>query len=162
LTDPLARGYVLRRATLLDIRAVHRLERAIFPRDAYPYFDLFLLFVLPGVLNLKVTAPDGSLAGIVSGTRAWAHRDRSWIITIGVDPAHQRRGIGRWLLVTAEQRLKRPCIRLTVREGNAPAITLYHQTGYSTVERKVGYYHDGETGLVMEKCRQFTTDQGIR
>jgi ribosomal protein S18 acetylase RimI-like enzyme len=151
VTDPFARGYALRRATLLDIRAVYKLERRIFPRDAYPYFDLFLLFIFPGILNLKIVAPDGSLAAFVSATPAWANRDRAWIITIGAAPVHQRQGLGTRLLAAAEQRLKRPCIRLTVREGNTPAITLYHKSGYTTIERKIGYYHDGETGLVMEK-----------
>ena len=57
---PLEAGYALRRATVFDLRAVYRLERLIFPRDAYPYADLFLLFVLPGMLNQKIVAPDGS------------------------------------------------------------------------------------------------------
>jgi ribosomal protein S18 acetylase RimI-like enzyme len=146
----LAQGYLLRRATLLDLRSLHRLEQVIFPRDAYPYFDLSLLFLWPGVINLKITAPDGSLAGLVSATRALAE-DRAWIITLGVDPAHQRRGLGAYLLAVAEQRLKRPYVRLTVRQGNQPAIRLYERTGYAVIERKLGYYRDGETGLVMEK-----------
>ena len=148
---PLADGYALRRATLLDLRALHRLERVIFPQDAYPYLDLALLFLWPSVLNLKVAAPDGSLAGFVSATRALAP-ERAWIITLGVDPIHQRQGLGAHLLAVAEQRLKRPCIRLTVRVGNLPAIRLYERTGYAVIERKAGYYRNGETGLVMEKC----------
>lgn len=150
--DPRAQGYTLRRATLRDIRAVYRLERVIFPRDAYPYLDLSALFLLPGIINLKAVTPDGALAGFVSGVRARVHRNRSWIITIGVSPAHQRRGLGALLLGTMEHRLKRPCTRLTVREGNFPAIHLYEKTGYVIVEHKYGYYHDGETGLIMEKC----------
>ncbi len=152
--DPPARGYTLRRATLLDLRAVHRLERVIFPRDAYPYLDLALMFLIPGIVNLKATAPDGTLAGIVCGVRARLHRDRAWIITVGVVPAHQRRGIGAWLLAAIEARLNRRYTRLTVREGNFPAIHLYQKTGYAVIERKVGYYHDGETGLIMEKRRE--------
>lgn len=143
-------GYTLRRMTVLDLRALHRLERAIFPLDAYAYVDLLILFLWPGIVNLKITAPDGSLAGVVSGIRA-LNRERAWIITIGTAPAHQRRGLARVMLHAMEQRLGRRYMRLTVREGNAPAIRLYTQTRYSTVERKYGYYHNGETGLVMEK-----------
>ena len=47
--------------------------------------------------------------------------------------------------------MKVPYVRLTVREGNVPAITLYRDAGYRVAERKLGYYRDGETGLVMEK-----------
>jgi ribosomal protein S18 acetylase RimI-like enzyme len=150
----LTQGYILHRATLLDLRALHRLERVIFPRDAYPYFDLALLFVWPGVLNLKIAAPDGSLAGFVSATRGLASR-RAWIITLGVDPAHQRHGLGAYLLATAEQRLKRPNMRLTVRESNLAAIRLYEHAGYVVIERKWSYYRNGETGLVMEKHVKF-------
>ncbi len=147
---PLAQGYRLRRATLLDLRALHRLETIIFPRDAYPYLDLGLLFLLPGLFNLKITAPDGSLAGFVSCSRGLS-RERGWIITLGVNPAHQRRGLGAYLLAICENRLKRPFMRLTVREGNLPAIRLYERTGYHVIEHRWGYYRDGETGLVMEK-----------
>lgn len=145
-----AQGYRLQRATLLDLRAVYRLERVIFPFDAYAYLDLAALFVFPGMRNLKVVAPDNSLAGFVSAGPA-RMRQRGWIITLGVAPAHQRRGIGRWLLEEAEQRMGRPEMRLTVRASNVPAITLYRRAGYAVVERKPGYYRNGETGLVMER-----------
>lgn len=154
MTDPqtslLSRGYRVGRATVLDIRAVHRLERVIFPRDAYPYPDLLLLFFGPMITNLKAVAPDGSLAGFVSVAQVWA-RQVAWIITLGVAPEHQRQGLGRCLMATAEVRLRVPTVRLTVRASNTPAITLYRHTGYTVIDHKVGYYHDGETGLVMEK-----------
>ena len=147
---PLAEGYHVQRSTLLDVRALRRLHRVIFPRDAYPYLDLVLLYLWPGIINLKITAPDGSLAGIVSTSRSWA-TDHGWIIMIGTAPAHQRRGLATTLLLTAEQRLNPPAMRLTVREGNHPAIKLYLREGYTVTQKKVGYYRDGETGLVMEK-----------
>ena len=146
----LAQGYTLRRATLLDMRALHRLEGVIFPLDAYPYFDLTLMFIWPGVINLKIAAPDGSMAGFASCTRGLS-RERGWIITLGIAPAHQQRGLGAYLLDVCEKRLKRPVVLLTVREGNTPAVRLYQRAGYQTIERKWGYYRDGETGLVMEK-----------
>ena len=42
-------------------------------------------------------------------------------------------------------------MRLTVRQGNFPAIRLYEREGYEIIEKKYGYYRDGETGLIMEK-----------
>lgn len=150
LHTALAAGYHLHRATLLDLRPVHTLEQVIFPRDAYPYMDLALLFVWPGIINLKIAAPDGSLAGFISATRGLSP-ERAWIITVGVAPKHQRRGLGAHLMIMAERRLRRPYVRLTVREGNFPAIRLYEQLGYHTIDRKPGYYRDGETGLIMQK-----------
>jgi ribosomal protein S18 acetylase RimI-like enzyme len=149
-TVSLAEGYVLRRATLLDVRALHRLEAVIFPRDAYPYFDLTLMFLWPGIINLKITTPDGAMAAFASCSRGLAP-ERGWIVTLGVAPAHQQRGLGGYLLDVCEKRLKRPVVLLTVREGNTPAVQLYQRAGYRTIERKWGYYRDGEMGLVMEK-----------
>jgi ribosomal protein S18 acetylase RimI-like enzyme len=154
---PLEPGYALRRATVFDLRAVYRLERLIFPRDAYPYADLFMLFMMPGVLNLKIVAPDGSLAAFVSAMRAIFNRERAWIVTIGVHPAHRRHGLAKYLMAVAERRMKVPDMRLTVREGNFPAITLYRSIGYRVVDRRPGYYRDGETGLVMEKNLSVTS-----
>jgi ribosomal protein S18 acetylase RimI-like enzyme len=149
-TASLAQGYALRRATLFDLRALHRLEAVIFPRDAYPYLDLALMFLWPGIINIKVVAPDGALAGFASCSRGLSP-ERGWIITLGVAPTHQRRGLGAYLLTVCEQRLKRPSMRLTVRQGNIPAIRLYERTGYQTIEQRWGYYRDGEAGLIMEK-----------
>ncbi|MCD4686342.1 MAG: GNAT family N-acetyltransferase [Anaerolineae bacterium] len=146
----LPQGYTLRRATVRDLRAVQRLEKVIFPRDVYPYLDLLILFLWPGIVNLKITAPDGALAGFVSGIRA-LRPEHAWIITIGTARAHQRRGLGTFMLHLIEQRMARPAMRLTVRESNHHAIRLYHHTGYTTVERKKGYYRDGEAGLILEK-----------
>jgi ribosomal protein S18 acetylase RimI-like enzyme len=150
MDDIRERGYRLGRATVLDVRAVHQLERVIFPKDAYPYPDLILLFFWPGLINLKAVAPDGSLAGFVCAGQM-PLQTVGWIITLGVDPAHQQRGLGRALLLRAEQRLKGTHVRLTVRESNAPAITLYRHTGYQVIDHKYGYYRDHETGLIMEK-----------
>lgn len=143
-------GYRLRRATLLDVRAVHRMEQLIFPRDAYTFVDLVLLFLWPYGYNLKITAPDGALAGFIAVARA-LDLSRGWIVTVGVVPAHQRRGVGAALLEAAEHRLRRRFMLLTVREGNTPAIRLYKRTGYQVLRRAPGYYRDGETGLVMQK-----------
>ncbi len=151
VSRPLPDGYRVRRATLLDLRAVHALERRIFPRDAYPYADLILLFLTPRVINLKMVAPDGGLAGFVSAIRS-PLRPRGWIITLGVNPAHQRKGLGAALLAAAEGRLRAPYVRLTVREGNFPALALYRREGYTVIERRPGYYRDGEAGLIMEKA----------
>lgn len=144
-------GFKLRRATLRDLRAAHRLQQVIFPRDAYTTFDLALLFLWPPVINVKISAADGGMAAFLSCVRSWQSVDNAWIITIGVHPAYQQRGLATYLLAFGERRLGRPCVCLTVRESNLPAIKLYKKTGYEVVRRQPGYYHDGEAGLVMEK-----------
>ena len=131
--------------------AVWRLERACFPRDAYDPLTLLLLVIWPGNVALRATNGE-RLVGFVVGDEPWGDW-AAWIVTLGVAPQHRRRGIGARLLTECEAHLKRPSLRLMVREGNAAAITLYRKLGYVQVRRRAGYYDDGEAGLLMEKRR---------
>jgi len=40
---------------------------------------------------------------------------------------------------------------LEVRVSNHPAVNLYEKLGFTNVNRKLGYYMDGEDALVMAK-----------
>lgn len=146
-----AHDYRVVGASLFDSRCVHRLEKEIFPKDAFPTVEIAILMLLPRIVNLKVVAPDGALAGFASGSKSFYPRQPGWIITIGIATAHQRRGLGRLLLRCCEQRLGTKSVRLTVRASNTPAITLYENTGYTHIKRLKAYYPDGEDGLIMEK-----------
>lgn len=138
-------------STLRDIRAVRALEKVCFGRDAWGYSELLFVYAAIGAVRLKAVE-GGRLIGFVCGDPRPAD-GFAWISTIGVHPDYRRRGIGANLLAECEARLEEPRLRLTVRAGNAPAITLYEQFGYEEVDRWPGYYADGETGIVMEKSR---------
>ncbi len=137
------------KANLLDLNALHRLEKVCFDKDAWPMFDLIAVLTCPDVIRLKAIVA-GQMAGFVGGDprprEGWG-----WIATIGVDPRFQRRGIGRALLHACEARLGVPRARLTVRISNIAAISLYEKEGYATTEIWSRYYSDGEDGMVMEK-----------
>ena len=88
-------------ARLFDLPAIRRLEQVCFPKDAYDIFTLLSLAVTPGVMRLKAIADDrlvGYLAGEIRADEA-----TGWVITIGVLPRYQGRGIGRALLSSAEK-----------------------------------------------------------
>jgi ribosomal protein S18 acetylase RimI-like enzyme len=58
---------------------------------------------------------------------------RGWVYYLGVDPDHRRKGLGRELMLAAEQWLAKrsaPKIQLMVRDDNAPAIGFYKALGY--------------------------------
>ncbi len=139
------------RASWRDVMALWRLERACFPREAYDPLTLLLLVVWPGNVTLKATTGH-ELIGFVAGDEPWGEQ-AAWIVTLGVAPQHRRRGIGARLLAECEARLRRPIVRLMVRESNTPAIALYRKLGYEQVRRQTHYYGDGEAGLLMEKRR---------
>jgi ribosomal-protein-alanine N-acetyltransferase len=136
-------------ASFGDVGALRRLEHACFDRDAWGMLDLMAVLTFPNIVRLKAVE-DGEMVGFVAGDPR-PSEGFAWIATIGVDPRYQRRGIGRALLRACESRLEVPSVRLTVRMSNGPAITLYEQEGYRTIDIWKGYYNDGEDGVVMEK-----------
>jgi len=64
------------------------------------------------------------------------------IHTIGVDPGHQRRGIGRQLMVELlDYAGDDSTVYLEVRTDNAAAIALYTSLGFVTMGLRKGYYY---------------------
>lgn len=84
-------------------------------------------------------AVDGSPVGFVLA-RVVAREGE--ILTIGVDPAHQRRGVGRHLMLAAIA-LARPhadAFFLEVGTDNPAALTLYSALGFHQVGLRKDYY----------------------
>jgi [ribosomal protein S18]-alanine N-acetyltransferase len=74
------------------------------------------------------------------------------ITTVGVLPAHRRRGLADRLLAHLEHVLRIKgisTVALEVRAGNLDAQRLYHRAGFMEVQRLPRYYNDGEDGLLM-------------
>lgn len=73
-------------------------------------------------------------AGAVVATAMFGYDGhRGWVNYLGVDPAHQGRGIGRALMAEGERLLTDlgcPKLNLQVRLGNAAAIAFYAALGY--------------------------------
>ena len=69
--------------------------------------------------------------------------DEASLFNIAVDPAFQRRGLGRQLLqYLIDELIKRDVLTLwlEVRASNLPAIALYEQLGFNQVSRRPNYY----------------------
>ncbi len=83
----------------------------------------------------------------------WLIVDEAHITTLAVDPAHQRKGIGKQMLTELMKRAKAAgmvCCTLEVRAGNASAIALYEHMGFVTSATRKSYYPDNkEDALVM-------------
>jgi [ribosomal protein S18]-alanine N-acetyltransferase len=135
-------------ASLHDLRRTLELERACFGPDAWSALDLLFMFLGPSVCLRAVK--DGQMVGIAAGETS-ASAGIGWITSLAVLPACQRQGIGSRLLAEMECRLAQPCYKLTVSEHNEPAIALYRQHGYTSVDRVERYYHHGVAGIIMQK-----------
>jgi ribosomal protein S18 acetylase RimI-like enzyme len=136
-------------ATLRDISALRRIEKACFPKDAWPLLDLLAVLSFPDVVRLKAVE-EGQMVGFIAGD---LRRDEGlgWIATIGVLPEYRRRGYGRLLLLECERRMNTSHFRLCVRAENTEAIHLYEIEGYERSDTWQGYYNDGGDAIVMEK-----------
>jgi len=139
----------LQPATIRDLSALRKLEKACFEKDAWPLLDLIAVLTWPDVIRIKAVE-NGMMIGFVAGEPRSSKRE-FWIATIAVDPRYQRRGIGRRLLRACEEQAQLHQLKLTVRISNQPAISLYEKEGYRTMDIWKGYYVDGEDGLVMGK-----------
>lgn len=76
------------------------------------------------------------------------------ILTIGTDPAAQRRGGARALLahvIEAARVAGAASLFLEVNAGNARAIALYNSVGFAEIARRNAYYRDGADAILMKK-----------
>jgi ribosomal-protein-alanine N-acetyltransferase len=102
------------------------------------------------IAEQETTAPSKALGF------AALHRvlDEAELRNIAVDPAHQRRGLGRALLEEAKRRLLTEGVKriyLEVRASNQPALELYLSLGFGVLSRRQQYYQNpDEDALVLE------------
>jgi [ribosomal protein S18]-alanine N-acetyltransferase len=101
---------------------------------------------------VAVEGPDGELLGwggmLIAG-------DQAEILTVGVVPAAQRRGLARAMLADLyAEAVRRGAheLFLEVRVDNAAAIALYLAEGFTDIGRRRGYYEHGRVdAMVMRK-----------
>lgn len=142
------RAATIERAGLRDFRIIDRLVKECFGRDAWTWLDVLEALTLPGTIRLKAVTGDDVLGYVIGDRRS---SRVGWIASIGVRARARRHGVGRQLLLAAEQALGTPVVRLTLRPSNQAALGLYQQLGYYQVDIWTRYYRDGEDGLVMER-----------
>lgn len=138
-------------AGIRDLAALRRLERECFSLDAWPLIDQAAVLLLPNVVRLKAVV-DGQMVGFIAADLRRG-KNIGWIVTLGVLPAYQRRGIARALLSACMEQMNVACVRLSVRRSNLPALRLYAQQGFKMVDVWRNYYMGGEDALILEKCR---------
>ncbi len=137
----------IRQYSLEDEEAVIRLWQAcnlIVPwnnpkKDVERKLDDSSEFFLVGTINEK----------LVATVMAGYDGHRGWIYYLAVDPEHRKQGLGRQMMVAAEEKLLDvgcPKIDLMVRKNNLEVIKFYE---------KVGYGHDE----VITMSRRLTEDE---
>jgi len=146
-----------------DAARVAELEQALFAGDQ-PWTEKMLLAEFAQRHTFYVGAFDGggTDGGVLIGYAGLAmlgprENPEFEIHTIGVDPAHQRRGVGRALmdqLLHTADLLDGP-VFLEVRTDNAPAIAMYERYGFATTGVRKNYYQaSGADAYAMMRPRR--------
>ena len=142
-------SFTLRDLDYEDIETVGRLERELFPVDAWPLQLFYEEFFRPDTRRYVVAEVDGNIVGYAGVMVVDTTAD---IQTIGVLPAHEGQGIGTALLgellAEAVRRGAREVL-LEVRADNPRAQLLYTRTGFEKISTRRRYYRDGVDALVM-------------
>ena len=86
---------------------------------------------------------------------SWIVAGEQTLLSIAVDPAHRRAGLGHALLDDlldeGRRRGATECF-LEVRPSNEAAVALYRAHGFDVFDVRPRYYDDGEDGWIMRRA----------
>lgn len=130
------------------MKAVLAIEHASFRRFAYPE-SLFRLYAADRSTHFLVAENSSGVIGyIIARTDRWGAE----LVSLAVDPASRKRGVGRALLKASIRRVIRRnarSMRLMVHATNTGAANFYRSQGFRSVGRVPDYYEDGGTAIRM-------------
>jgi ribosomal-protein-alanine acetyltransferase len=152
MSVPSSTAVCVRTARKQDLDAIHVVESRSFDHDRFSRGTLNRLLAATTAAFL-VAEIDGEVAGYASvlfraGTRV------ARLYSIAVDPALRGQGVAAALIAAAENAARARgsrSVRLEVRASNKAALSLYERAGFTFLERKPGYYQNGEDALRLEK-----------
>ncbi|USS91674.1 GNAT family N-acetyltransferase [Fructobacillus americanaquae] len=153
----------IKRATIEDSPRIHQIALAAFLRDqvskrlideqlaagrvTYLLAESAMSASAKRVLN-DGTVENNPIVGFLSYRAILDEVDLSFL---AVDPAFQGLGIARELMQAFCEQNYGQTAYLEVAENNLPARRLYEKFGFEIYARRDGYYHDGQTAILMEK-----------
>ena len=138
--------------TMDDLDAVLAIEAAVAP---FPWQRGHFADSLRAGYSSWTLRVAGRLAGFAMVMPAV---DEAHLLNIAIDPALQRRGLGRWLLLqamTAARQAGLFSMLLEVRPSNLGALALYRDLGFVEIGRRKGYYPavvGREDAIVMQRA----------
>jgi ribosomal-protein-alanine N-acetyltransferase len=131
-----------------DAQRCAELECMVFDGDD-PWSPEAFLEALAAGHHYLCAREDGSLIGYAGLVRLGREAE---VHTLAVDPAHQRRGIGRTLLRAILDHAVGATVFLEVRTDNESAIRLYRSEGFDVIGTRRGYYRpSGADAFTMRR-----------
>jgi [ribosomal protein S18]-alanine N-acetyltransferase len=141
----------VREYRLHDFDALYALDQACFsPAISYSRREMRTYLNAPGA-DCVVAENGGGIVGFCVTARG---KKQAYIVTIDVAEARRKHGVGRALLIEAENRLaaKGVClVALDTATDNVSAIAFWQKHGYRKIGIRKGYYPDGRDAFAMIK-----------
>ena len=139
-----------------DAPLLARVHAAVFGGKAWDADAIADVLKVEGTEAMLALA-NGVPAGMIIYRMLWGDGE---ILTLGVAPAHRRRGMGGRLLATAMNAMVMQGanrVFLEVAEDNAAAIALYESMGFERLGRRPNYYlqEDGRCVDALMMARIF-------
>jgi len=149
-------AFRLRAAVHDDYPALFKLDQACFaPGIAWSKTELEYFLKYPGNLSIVAENEAGRIVGFaIAGRQRRQGALLGRLITIDVDQALRRRGVGHRLLEEIEAQLRgigATAVLLEVAVDNTVAQEFYVQHGFARTGRIPGYYLGRIDALAMEK-----------
>ena len=137
-----------------DLDHLYALDQVCFrPGIAYSKAELKYFLFHPAGIALVAVDSSGIAGFAIAEMRMQRGEPLGHIVTIDVDPAWRRQGIGRMLMRAVTERCREAgvtSLRLEVAVNNDIAIAFYQQIGFHDSGRIRGYYMGRLDALVME------------
>jgi len=141
----------IRPAVSDDLEQILAIEKVSYP-EPWGSDHFIEEFKKPFARTLVLT--DDETDSIVVGYIVyWLQAEGVSLLNVCVNPKWRTLGFSKMLMhamINEAVREEIPRIVLEVRESNTEAIALYQRIGFKTIHERKGFYHDGETALVME------------
>jgi ribosomal-protein-alanine N-acetyltransferase len=153
-------AYVIRHCEEKDLQFVININMITLPEHYSDYFFTSLLAELPEAFIIAEI--NNEIVGYImckiefgfSNFRKLGFVKKGHVVSIAVLDAHQRKGIGKALMLEGIKGIisrKSDEIYLEVRVSNDGAVELYKKLGFIIKSRLKTYYRDGEDAFLMAK-----------
>ena len=140
---------MLRRASPEDLEGIDRLEEVCFGERRFTRDHVAWVLRNPEIPTVVEVE-----AGIRGAVMVAVEKAQARILSVAVDPAHRRRGVGTRLMAAAESLARERgagVLSLEVGVSNVGAIEFYRRLGYKVAARLFSYYSWGEDAFGMTK-----------
>lgn len=143
---------LLRPLVAADVPHVAVIERQLFGPSAWMEGMIVEELGAPGRWYVAAVRGDGALIGYAG---LWFDGDVTQVMTLGVAPPEQRRGVGGLLLgavIDHSRALEASAVLLEVRVDNEAAIGLYERFGFTIMGRRRRYYQPEDVDAWTMRC----------